>query len=183
MTSAPARVYLVESYQGWKQVSNVVWRTFRCGSEATYEWEDTPVSSHGRAVRRWTVMSGTGQKAAETAVTDRYEALFRVSQTLISIRSSEELFSVLARELRAVVNFYVMGVGIYDEKAHEMHTKSYGEPGLPLQAPKFAPEETFSWWVYQHQQPLIIPPLAAETRFPPVPDIPKNPAIRSAVPL
>ena len=102
-------------------------------------------------------MSSTIQKPAESTVIERYEALFRVSQTLISIHSSEELFSILARELRAVVNFYVMGVGIYDEKTHEMDTKSYGEPGLPLQAPNFAPEETFSWWVYQHQQPLIIP--------------------------
>src|SRR6476660_10469391 len=99
-------------------------------------------------------MSGTIQNPAESAVIGRYEALFRVSQTLISIRSSEELFSILARELRAVVNFYVMGVGIYDENAHEMRTTSYGEPGVPLEAPKFAPEETFSWWVYQQQQPL-----------------------------
>src|SRR3989454_2057040 len=119
------------------------------------------------------------QRAAEKSVTDRYEALFRVSQTLISIRSSEELFSVLARELRVVVNFYVMGVGIYDEKAHEMNTKSYGEPGVPLQAPKFAPEETFSWWVYQHQQPLIIPSLDAETRFPAVAEMLKNRGVRS----
>src|SRR6202163_1937896 len=83
-------------------------------------------------------MSSGEHAAVETDVTKRYEALFRVSQTLISIRSSEELFSILARELRAVVNFYVMGVGIYDEKAHEMRTTSYGEPGVPLQAPKFA---------------------------------------------
>jgi formate hydrogenlyase transcriptional activator len=130
-------------------------------------------------------MSSTIQKPGESAVIERYEALFRVSQTLISIRSSEELFSILARELRAVVNFYVMGVGIYDEKAHEMHTKSYGEPGVPLQAPKFAPEETFSWWVYQHQQPLIIPSLDAETRFPAVAEMLKNRGVRSvcALPL
>src|SRR5258706_9156281 len=61
-----------------------------------------------------------------------------------------------------------MGVGIYDEKPHEMETTSYGEPGLPLQAPRFAPEETFSWWVYQHQEPLIISKLDEETRFPAV---------------
>ena len=113
-------------------------------------------------------MSGMGKSAAETARSKRYETLLRVSQTLISIRSSEELFSVLARELRSVVNFYVMGVGIYDEKTHEMETTSYGEPGLPLRAPRFAPEETFSWWVYQHQEPLIIPKLDEETRFPAV---------------
>src|SRR6202790_336960 len=130
-------------------------------------------------------MSSGEQTAAETSVTERYEALFRVSQTLISIRSSEELFSVLARELRAVVNFFVMGVGIYDEKAHEMSTKSYGEPGVPLQAPKFAPEETFSWWVYQHQQHLIIPSLDAETRFPAVAEMLRNRGVRSvcALPL
>jgi formate hydrogenlyase transcriptional activator len=130
-------------------------------------------------------MSGTAQRAAETTVTKRYEALLRLSQTLISIRSSEELFSLLARELRAVVNFYVMGVGIYDEKAHEVRTKSYGEPGVPLQVPKFAPEETFTWWVYQHQQPLIIPSLDAETRFPAVAEMLKNRGVRSvcALPL
>src|SRR5258708_10803910 len=124
-------------------------------------------------------MSDIDQRAAGTAATDRYEALFRVAQTLISMRSSEELFKLLARELRAVVNFYVMGVGIYDEKAHEMHTTSYGEPGVPLQAPQFAPEETFSWWVYQHQQPLIIPFLDAETRFPAVAEMLKNRGVRS----
>jgi hypothetical protein len=40
------------------------------------------------------------QRRAETALTEGYEALLRVSQTLISIRSSEELFSLRARELR-----------------------------------------------------------------------------------
>ena len=91
-------------------------------------------------------MSGTVQRATEKALTKRYEALLRLSQTLISIRSSQELFNILAHELRAVVNFYVMSVGIYDEHAHEVRLTSYGEPGDPLQVPKLAPEETFSWW-------------------------------------
>jgi formate hydrogenlyase transcriptional activator len=124
-------------------------------------------------------MSGTAQKADDSTLTKRYEALLRVSQTLISIRSSEELFKLLALELRAVVSFYVMGVGIYDENAHEMRTTSYGEPGVPLQAPRFAPEETFSWWVYQNQQPLVIPFLDAETRFPAVVEMLKNRGVRS----
>jgi formate hydrogenlyase transcriptional activator len=130
-------------------------------------------------------MSGTVQRAAETAVIKRYEALLRVSQTLISSRSSEELFRLLAHELRAVVNFYVMGVGIYDENAHEVRLTSYGEPGVPLEVPKLAPEETFTWWVYQHQQPLIIPSLDAETRFPVVAEMLKNRGVRSvcALPL
>jgi len=130
-------------------------------------------------------MSSTVQRAAEKALAERYEALLRVSQNLISIRSSEELFRLLARELRAVVNFYVMGVGIYDEKAHEVRLTSYGESGDSLQVPKLAPAETFTWWVYQHQQPLIIPSLDAETRFRAVVEMLKNRGVRSvcALPL
>ncbi|MEA3148596.1 MAG: formate hydrogenlyase transcriptional activator [Verrucomicrobiota bacterium] len=130
-------------------------------------------------------MSATIQRRTETALTERYEALLRVSQNLISIRSAEEFFRLLARELRAVVNFYVMGVGIYDEKTHEIRLNSYGEPGDPLQVPQFATEETFTWWVYQHQQPLIIPSLEAETRFPAVAEMLKSRGVRSicALPL
>jgi formate hydrogenlyase transcriptional activator len=119
------------------------------------------------------------QSAADTAVARRYEALLRVSQTLISTRSSEELFRLLAHELREVVSFYVMGVGIYDENAHEVHLTSYGEPGVPLEVPGLAPEETFTWWVYQHQQPLVIPSLDEETRFPAVTEMLKHRGVRS----
>src|SRR3984957_2943173 len=130
-------------------------------------------------------MSDTHQSRPGTAATERYEALLRVSQTLISTRSSGELFRLLARELRAVVDFYVMGIGIYDENAHEVNLTSYGEPGDPLQVPKLAPEETFTWWVYQHQEPLIIPYLDAETRFPAVTEMLRNRGVRSvcALPL
>src|SRR6266852_7649156 len=74
---------------------------------------------------------------------------------------------------------------IYDENAREVRLTSYGEPGVPLQVPKLAPEETFTWWVYQNQQPLIIPSLDAETRFPAVAEMLKNRGVRSvcALPL
>jgi formate hydrogenlyase transcriptional activator len=130
-------------------------------------------------------MSGMVQGAAQTAVTERYEALLRVSQTLISSRSSEELFKILARELRAVMNFYFFRVGIYDENANEPRLTLYGEPGVPLQVPQLPKEETITWWVYQHQRPLIIPSLDAETRFPAVAEMLKNRGVRSvcALPL
>jgi len=164
---APAPVYLVDAPRN-----------------STSKQEYSNVEPHSRW-RRKAAMNDTIQRAGEPAVTDRYEALLRVSQTLMSIHSSEELFRVLARELRAVVSFYVMGVGIYDENAHEVRLTSYGEPGVPLQVPKLAPEETFTWWVYQHQQPLIIPSLDTETRFPAVAEMLKNSGVRSvcALPL
>src|ERR1700720_1012045 len=129
------------------------------------------------------MMSGTVRRTVETALTKRYEALLRVSQTLISIRSSEELFSILARELRAVMNFSYLGVAIYDEKAQEVRLTSYSESGVPHQVPKLAPEETLTWWVYQHQQCLIIPSLDAETRFPAVAEMLKNCGVRSVCTL
>ena len=153
--------------------------------DETVEHAVTASSRNGYIGTSGKSMSGTVQKASEAVATERYEALLRVSQTLISTRSSEELFKLLARELSAFVSFYVMGVGIYDENAHEVQLTSYGEPGDPLQVPKLAPEETFTWWVYQHQQPLIIPSLDAENRFPVVTEMLKNRGVRSvcALPL
>jgi formate hydrogenlyase transcriptional activator len=130
-------------------------------------------------------MSGTVQRAAEKALTERYEALLRVSQTLISIRSSQELFRLLAHELRAVMSFHFLRVGIYDENAPEPRLTLYGEPGVPLLVPSLPKEDTITWWVYQHQQPVIIPSLDAETRFPVVVEMLKNRGVRSvcALPL
>jgi len=38
---------------------------------------------------------------------------------------------------------------------------------------------TLTWWVYQHQEPLIIPSLDSETRFPAVAEMLKNRGVRS----
>ena len=124
-------------------------------------------------------MSAIVQTAFETPVTERYEALLRLSQTLISKRCSEELLSLLARELREVVNFYFLGVGIYDEKAHEVHLRLFNESGAPIQTPKLAPEESVTWWVYQHQRPLVVPSIDEETRFPVAVELLKKLGIRS----
>ena len=98
-------------------------------------------------------MSGTDQRAAEAAVTERYEALLRVSQALISTRSSEERFSELAHELRAVMTFDFLRVGIYNENAPEPSLTLYGDPDVPLQVPPLPKEETITWWVYQLNTP------------------------------
>ena len=137
-------------------------------------------------------MNSTVQSAAETAVTERYEALLRVSQTLISVRSWEKLLSILARELRAVANFCYLGGAIYDEKAlraadfggpYEIHLKIFGDSDAALQGLKLVPEETLTWWVYQHQQPLVIPFLDAETRFSPTVGFLKDLGVRSVCTL
>src|SRR5437660_1080731 len=61
-------------------------------------------------------MTAMVQTAPAKPLPERYESLLRVSQSLISKHCSQELFSLFARELREVVNFYFLGVGIYNEK-------------------------------------------------------------------
>ena len=130
-------------------------------------------------------MSGVVQTSFELPVAERYEALLRLSQTLISKRCSQELFSTLACELREVVNFGHLGVSIYDEKLHELRFKIFNHSGAPIPAPKLAPEESLTWWVYQHQQPLVIPAVSEETRFPVSVEFLRRDGIRSfcALPL
>jgi formate hydrogenlyase transcriptional activator len=61
----------------------------------------------------------------------------------------------------------------------------FGEQGAPIQPLNLPPEETPTWWLYQHQVPLIIPSLDAETRFPAILAVLKKRGIRSlcALPL
>ena len=40
-----------------------------------------------------------------------------------------------------------------------------GKSGAPLPVPKLPAEETFTWWVYQHQEPLVLPSLEDESQF------------------
>jgi formate hydrogenlyase transcriptional activator len=98
----------------------------------------------------------------------RYAALLRVLRLLTAQRSPTALFRVLARELRHVVTCAGLSLALYDAavRQHYCHALEIEpQPGVvPLtDVPR---EETLTWWVYHHQQPLVIPVVATETRFP-----------------
>jgi formate hydrogenlyase transcriptional activator len=128
------------------------------------------------------VMSSVLETACETAV-ERYQALIRVSQKLVSYRSPKELMSDLANDLREVVNFCYLGLGVYDEATHQVHLKLFDACGGKIEAPKLAPEETLTWWVYQHQQELLISDVDSEGRFPAAVDLLRRQGIRSVCTL
>jgi formate hydrogenlyase transcriptional activator len=130
-----------------------------------------------------TAMNTGLQSPPQKTATERYEALFRLSQAVNSNCCSEELLKNLVRELRDVVEFYYLGIGIYDEKTHELEIKCFDHEGAPIEVPKFAPEETLTWWVYQHQQPLVVPDIDEETRFPRAVETLKKHGIRSVCSL
>jgi formate hydrogenlyase transcriptional activator len=128
-------------------------------------------------------MNAGTQTVAFESMVERYETLLRVSQTLISSHCSEGLFDILVRELRAVVSFDFLGAGIYDEKLHEVRLKCFDPWGRRLTVPQLAPEETLAWWVYQHQQPLIIPNVHEDDRFPRAVEVLKTRGIHSVCSL
>ena len=121
----------------------------------------------------------TAVQAPGGRISERYRALFRVSETLSSNRDPKELIRVLARELREVVEFSFLSLAIYDESKHQLRLRMFDEHGTPFPAPQLAPEDTVTWWVYQEQRPLVIPFVDRETRFPVASELLGNLGIRS----
>src|ERR1700739_1587511 len=113
-------------------------------------------------------MEQEAQLGSEQAVLARHEALFRVSRAINVYRNPKELFRVLANELRQVVKFDFLGLFLYDEAANKVETailEAMRGPGFAIPS-DFPAEETITWWVYHHQEPVLMSSREEETRFP-----------------
>jgi formate hydrogenlyase transcriptional activator len=123
----------------------------------------------------------------EKTLGSRYEALIRVSQAISVHRDPEKLFPALADELRKIIHFDSIGIVQYDEAGNEVEwhlaerCKEMGD-GRCSDVPQ---EETITWWVYQHQEALVLPCLKRETRFPRMVEVIKKCGMQSgcALPL
>ncbi len=114
------------------------------------------------------VMSDRAQSAPAESRAARYEALVRVAQALGAYRERHALFRSLARELRPVIPFSFLGIGLYDERTGQVTPHTLGDTGDWVAPPDLAglpPEEHLTHWVMQHQAPLVIPLVERETRF------------------
>ena len=113
-------------------------------------------------------MSETLQPGFGQSLPARLEALFRVSQAISVYRNPKELFRVLANELRRVVLFDFVAIFLYDPEKNKVSTallETVQGPDFIIPS-DFPAEETITWWVYNHQQPVVISSRDAETRFP-----------------
>jgi len=109
-----------------------------------------------------------------------YDALRRVTRAIAAHHDIKNLFRSLADELRPVVNFVFLRVFLYDKEKHLMRLHVSEAPGQPPQAfSEFPPEGTAVGWVYDRQQPLVIPDVDRESRFPRLHGILKEYGIRS----
>jgi formate hydrogenlyase transcriptional activator len=109
-----------------------------------------------------------------------YEALRRVSRAIAAHHDIKDLFRSLANELRPVVNFSFLRVFLYDKDRHLMRLHVSEAPGQPAEPfSEFSPEGTAVGWVYERQEPLVIPDVDKETRFPRLHGILKEYGIRA----
>jgi formate hydrogenlyase transcriptional activator len=97
----------------------------------------------------------------------RYEALARIADLIRSHSEEKVLFQTFASDLHQVVPFDC--IGQFDSVANWVHWHFLEPYDSALEArgvrniPK---EESVVWWVYENQQPVVIPSIDRQTRFP-----------------
>jgi formate hydrogenlyase transcriptional activator len=96
--------------------------------------------------------------------TQRYEALFRISEALSACREPEELPHVLAAQLREVISFDFLDVLVFKENSNEIEW--HVVPEFQIDCPDLPVEETPGWHVYNTQEAIHIPDWNADTSFP-----------------
>ncbi len=109
-------------------------------------------------------MSQAPQMGLETP-SGRLETVLRIVRAVPACRTPQELFRMIADELRRTLSFDQLHAIIYKEHTAEVQWHSFGPDEIPY--PDHIPvEETQSWWVHTHQQSLVIADWNEETRFP-----------------
>jgi len=125
-------------------------------------------------------LSATLASGLETVA---YQSLLDVSQTILQHRDLNGLFRELSSRLHAILHFDFLNLILHDAERNVMRLhiltsatgadRDVGSLDLP-------PEESPSGWVFLHQQPLIIPDVRAETRWPAVMRILRDNAVMSS---
>src|SRR6267378_1227686 len=113
-------------------------------------------------------VTSLSEAPSQYSLSERYEALIRVSQAIGAHRDPKDLFHAMATEMHRVVQFDGIAVAQYDEASNEIVWSTCevcSEQG-PIAPPDIPADETITKWVYQRQEPLVIPSLDREKRFP-----------------
>jgi PAS domain S-box-containing protein len=117
--------------------------------------------------------------------TNRYKALLSASQTINSYRDRAKLFRALANELKNAVRFDFLGLLLYDESNNKIEMpvlEVVNGRGVVI-PPDLRAEDTIAWWVYHHQEPVVISNAAEDTRFPRMMEIYKQWGVQSGIVL
>ena len=108
----------------------------------------------------------------------RYEALLEMADLVVHHHSLPELFAAMAERLRRVAAADAANFSLYDPTKNVMRHFWEGTELVPTLA-EVPVEESPSGWAWQNQQPLVVPDLAADPRFPPVLSTLRDKGLRS----
>ncbi len=110
--------------------------------------------------------SATPKTALEAVA---YQSLLDVSQAILQQRDLKALFRDLSDRLHSILHFDFLNLILHDPdrnvmRLHILASSTGAEPDLPVL--ELPPEESPSGWVFLHQEPLVIPDVREETRWP-----------------
>ena len=99
---------------------------------------------------------------------ERYQALLEVAQAISTYRDLDELFRELARRLPRVVHVNFVGLSLHDPARNTMrlHTIQANVPADLVGGHEGPLEESPAGIVWQTQQPILVPDIAEERRWP-----------------
>jgi formate hydrogenlyase transcriptional activator len=114
-------------------------------------------------------MDGQFSSPCET-LAERYQALLEVDEAISAHRDLHELFRDLAQRLPRVVHVNFVSLSLHDSARNVMrlHTIQANVPADLIGGHEEPVEETPAGLVWQTQQPILVPNLADERRWPKV---------------
>jgi formate hydrogenlyase transcriptional activator len=98
-----------------------------------------------------------------------YQSLLDVSKAILQHRDLAGLFRDLASRLRSILPFDFLNLVLHNPATNTMRLHILETTtGATVETPQIelAPEESPSGWVFLHQEPLVIPDVRLETRWP-----------------
>ena len=103
-------------------------------------------------------------------VAERYQALLEVAEAISAHRDLHELFRDLARRLPRVVHVNFVSLSLHDAAGNRMRLQTIqaNVPAELVGGHEEPLDETPAGTVWQSQQPILVPNLADETRWPKV---------------
>jgi formate hydrogenlyase transcriptional activator len=109
----------------------------------------------------------------------RYEALLEMADLMVLHRSLPELFVEMAERLRRVAAAEFANFSLHDPTKNVMRLYIWEGKDLapsPLEVPV---GESPAGWAWQNQQPLVVPDVESDPRFPPVLKVLREKGLRS----
>jgi formate hydrogenlyase transcriptional activator len=122
---------------------------------------------------------GTESHFDSDADLQRYEALLEMADLVVHHHSLPELFAAMAERLRRVAAADAANFSLYDPAKNVMRLHFWEGTELVPTSAEVPVEESPSGWAWQNQQPLVVPDLAADPRFPPALSTLRDKGLRS----